>query len=199
MVNDFSDDEEDEEEEEEGGADLASEEMMRELTTFFGVHAQKVKHVLSLWNSHADLYNSLCEKWTSDTDTYREDRTYRTMKAAIDFLDVLNDVSTRRHKSWYAHLFITIVPRQMRRWGDLWRFSTRSVEGRGGRLKHIGRRMLCWRRRSATYHRTVKAKDGGSQIINQSYNSTPERQLMRAACSPEDRGHTQKRSKLATT
>ena len=79
MVNDFSDDEEDEEEEEEGGADLASEEMMRELTTFFGVHAQKVKHVLSLWNSHAVLYNSLCEKWTSDTDTYREDRTYRTM------------------------------------------------------------------------------------------------------------------------
>ena len=40
-----------------------------------------------------------------------------------------------------------VATRQKREKGDLWRFSTRSVEGRGGRLKHIGRRMICWRRR----------------------------------------------------
>ena len=39
----------------------------------------------------------------------------------------------------YAHIFMTVLPRQMRLWGDLWRFSTRSVEGRGGQLKRIGR------------------------------------------------------------
>ena len=117
------------------------------------------------------------------------------MKAALAFVNALNDISMRRHKLWYGHLFATIVLRQMRRWGDLWRFSTRSVEGRGGRLKHIGRRMLCWRRRSAKYRRTVKAKGGGSRVIEQSYTSTPERQLMRAACSREDCGHTHRRGR----
>ena len=83
----------------------------------------------------------------------------------------------------------------MRRRGDLWRFSTRSVEGRGGRLKHIGRRMICWRRRSnGKYKRTVRGK-----VIEQTYTSAPERQLMRASCSREDRAHTQKRSRVATT
>eukprot|EP00966_Prymnesium_polylepis_P127440 2947673-Prymnesium_polylepis.1 len=33
----------------------------------------------------------------------------------------------------------------MRKYGNLWRFLTRAVEGRGGRLKHIGSRMICWR------------------------------------------------------
>ena len=79
--------------------------------------------------------------------------------------------------------------------GDLWRFSTRSVEGRGGRLKHIGRRMICWRRRSiGKYTRLV-----GEKPVSQTYTSAPERQLMRAACSREDRAHTQLRSRVATT
>lgn len=83
----------------------------------------------------------------------------------------------------------------MREWGDLWRFSTRSVEGRGGRLKHIGRRMICWRRRSTgKYKRVVRGK-----VVSQTYESAPERQLMRAACSREDRAHTQSRSRVATT
>ena len=121
------------------------------------------------------------------------------MALALAFLNLLNDLSTLRHKSWYAHIFATIVPRQMRKWGDLWRFSTRSVEGRGGRLKHIGRRMICWRRRSSKYRRTIKGKDGAARVVEQSYNSAPERQLMRAACSREDRAHTQVRSRAATT
>ena len=69
------------------------------------------------------------------------------------------------------------------------------LEGRGGRLKHIGRRMICWRRRSnGKYKRTVRGK-----VIEQTYTSAPERQLMRASCSREDRAHTQKRSRLAAT
>ena len=85
-------------------------------------------------------------------------------------------------------------------WGDLWRFSTRSVEGRGGQLKRIGRRMICWRRRGkGKYQRTVRGKGGAKRVIEQSYNSAPERQLMRAACNREDRAHTQQRSRLATT
>jgi hypothetical protein len=36
-------------------------------------------------------------------------------------------------------------------------------------------------------------------VITQSYNSTPEKQLMRGACSFENRIHANKRSRLATT
>ena len=118
---------------------------------------------------------------------------------AFGYVSKLNDISTRRHKCRYGHLFATVIPRQMRRWGDLWCFSTRSVEGRGGRLKHIGRCMICWRRRSASHRRIVKRKGGGSRVIEQSYNSGPERQLMCAVCSCEDRAHTQLRSRVATT
>ena len=83
----------------------------------------------------------------------------------------------------------------MRKYGNLWRFSTRAVEGRGGRLKHIGRRMICWRRRSnGKYKRIVRGK-----VVQQTYSSAPERQLMRAACSREERAHTQQRSRVAAT
>jgi hypothetical protein len=43
------------------------------------------------------------------------------------------------------------------------------------------------------------AKGGAERVVEQSYNSAPERQLMRAACNREDRAHTQQRSRLATT
>ena len=83
----------------------------------------------------------------------------------------------------------------MRKCGNLWRFSTRAVEGRGGRLKHIGRRMVCWRLRSnGKYKRIVRGR-----VVEQTYSSAPERQLMRAACSREERAHTQQRSRVATT
>ena len=36
-------------------------------------------------------------------------------------------------------------------------------------------------------------------MIEQTYTSTPERQLMRAACAREDRAHKQLRSRVATT
>ena len=83
----------------------------------------------------------------------------------------------------------------MRQWGDLWKFSTRAVEGRGGRLKHIGRRMICWRRRSnGKYKRMIR-----DNVVSQTYTSAPEYQLMRASCAREDRAHSQKRSRVATT
>ena len=70
-----------------------------------------------------------------------------------------------------AHSVWLMASRQMREYGNLWRFSTRSVEGRGGRLKHIGRRMICWRRRSnGKYRRMVRGK-----VVEQTYTSAPER------------------------
>ena len=87
----------------------------------------------------------------------------------------------------------------MRRRGDLWPYSTRAVEGRGGQLKKIGRRIICWRRRcQGTYKRNIKRK-GATRTVVQSYGSAPEKQLMRASCFREDRAHAQKRSRVATT
>jgi hypothetical protein len=55
--------------------------------------------------------------------------------------------------------------------------------------------MICWRRRSSgKYRRVVRGK-----VVEQTYTSAPEHQLMRAACTRENRAHTQKRSRLATT
>jgi len=198
IVDDFSDSEDEEDAAGDEEADLESDEVMAELRQFFGANAAKVKSVLKMWNAYADLYNAVCDPWMADTDAYRDERAFWTLKAADACLQRLNDVSERRHKSWYPHL-MRIAALQMRVKGDLWRFSTRCVEGRGGQIKRIARRMVCWRRRCSAYKRSVKARGGGTRVITQSYNSTPERQLMRQACKREDRGHKRPRSRLATT
>ena len=154
-----------------------------------------MKTILHLWNAYADVYNACCDPWLEDTDAYREERGFQLLKAGLKFHELLNNISNRRHKSWYAANIWAVGSRQMRDWGDLWRFSTRSVEGRGGRLKHIGRRMICWRRRSSgKYSRVVRGK-----VVSQTYSSAPEHQLMRGACSREERAHTQQRSRVAAT
>lgn len=201
IVDDFSDDEDDEEIDAGEGAsgvseaDLSSDEITRELTAFFGANADTVKRILNLWNAYADVFNACDDDWIEDTDAYREERAFLLLKAGLRFHELLNGVSNFRHKSWYAANIWAVASRQMLMYGNLWRFSTRSVEGRGGRLKHIGRRMICWRRRSTgKYKRQVRGK-----VIEQTYTSAPERQLLRAAVSREERAHTQQRSRVATT
>ena len=66
-------------------ADLSSDVVLSELKAFFGINAGKVKSVLSLWNSYADIYNAYCDEWTADSDTYRDDRAFRALKAGIAF------------------------------------------------------------------------------------------------------------------
>ena len=195
-MDDWSDDDDDDE----GGddiaeADLGSDEIETELRAFFGANAAKVKTVLQLWNAYADVYNACCDEWTQDTNAYREERAFKLLKAGLEVHELLNNVSNRRHKSTYFHAMWAVASRQMKEWGDLWRFSTRAVEGRGGRLKRIGRRMICWRRRSTGKYRRIMRNN----VVEQTYDSTPERQLMRASCAREERAHTQERSRVATT
>ena len=191
-MDDFSDSDDEEDARDDEDADLNSDEIITELNELFGANAQRVKRILQLWNAYADLYSALCDPWTSDLQSYRDERAYQTLKASASLLDHLNTVSDRRHKSCYPHQFMTVVPRQMRDKGDLWRFSTRSVEGRGGRIKRISRRIVCWRRKCTSYQRSVRTKTG-HRVITQSYNSTPEKQLLRGAISYEDRSHNSKR------
>eukprot|EP00965_Chrysotila_dentata_P117565 3884497-Pleurochrysis_carterae.AAC.1 len=61
------------------------------------------------------------------------------MLAATELARQLNKVSNYKHKSWYVHMIVFIVPRQMFKHGDTWRLSTMPIESRGARLKRYGR------------------------------------------------------------
>ena len=172
---------------------------MAELTKFFGANAARVKLILKLWNAYADLFNAVCDEWKTDLQSERDERAYQVLKSSAALLDLLNTVSNHRHKCAYVQMMMTVGAKQVRARGNLWPYSTRAVEGRGGQLKKIGRRIICWRRRSqGTYKRNIRRK-GAVRTVVQGYGSPPERQLMRAACFREERAHTQKRSRVATT
>ena len=197
-MDDFSDSEDEEDEGADQEANLDSDEIMRELKELFGANAERVKRILQLWNAYADLYTACCDEWESDLQSERDERAFRVLKSSSSLLDHLNVVSDHRHKSCYPHQFMTTLSRQIRARGDLWKYSTRSVEGRGGRIKRISKKIICWRRNCKSYQRSVRTKTG-HRVITQSYNCTPEKMLMRAACHSEDRVHTNKRSLVATT
>jgi len=199
IVDDFSDSEGESEDEDDNDANLDADDIMAELTKFFGANAARVKLILKLWNAYADLFNALCDEWKTGLQSERDERAYQVLKSSAALLDLLNSVSNRRHKCAYVQMMMTVGAKQVRQRGNLWPFSTRAVEGRGGQLKKIGRRIICWRRRSqGTYKRNIRRK-GVARTVVQGYGSAPERQLMRASCFREDRTHTQKRSRVVTT
>ena len=72
-------------------------------------------------------------------------RVSRVRVAATDFAKYLNKVSDYKHKSWYVHLAIYVVPQQMYLYGDLRRFATHAIEGRGARFKRLVRRCISFR------------------------------------------------------
>ena len=65
--------------------------------------------------------------------------------AAVAFAVALNTVSDYKHKSWYVHYMVWIVPRMIYLHGDLWRFSTAAIESRNARLKRMGITCISWR------------------------------------------------------
>ena len=60
--------------------------------------------------------------------------------SATKFARYLNIASSYRHKSWYVHRVLWVVPRQLFRYGDTWRYSATAIESRGARLKRFGRK-----------------------------------------------------------
>ena len=100
-------------------------------------------------------------------------------------------VSGYKHKSWYVHLVLWVVPRQLFRYGDTWRFSTAAIESRGARLKRFGRNNASWRGRikeKITYQ--FKKRSGAVASRTTSYNSSAMEQLLKLMCAQEDAWHT---------
>ena len=109
-------------------------------------------------------------------------------------------MSNDRCVSHYLPLVAYVAPRQMAKRGDLWPYSTRAVEARGGRYKRISRRVN-HRKRSALDIKAVQnLKLGTVNFKKSAYNSSRTLQMSRAACMQEESAHgSHGRSRLATT
>ena len=101
-------------------------------TTFVHCKKQYAKAVAV----HADAHNQQMpyQQPVTEIPTERSildllHRAFTLLKAGLNHHELLNDVSMRRHKCWYANKIWAVASRQMRRYGNLWRFSTRAVEG----------------------------------------------------------------------
>ena len=95
-----------------------------------------------------------------------------------------------------------VAARQMAKVGDLWPYSTRATEARGGRYKRL-KKITCQRKRCTGYtHRGfLKGKLlGAVEFKKQRYNSSTSFQLLRGACAQEANAHRLSgRSRLRTT
>ena len=89
----------------------------------------------------------------------------------------------------------------MARNGDLWPYSTRATEARGGRYKRL-KKVTCQRRRATlpVMRGYLTKKTGIVKYKKQGYNSSTSMQLMRGACAQEISAHRLSgRNRLKTT
>ena len=109
-------------------------------------------------------------------------------------------MSNDRCVSHYLPLVAYVASRQMAKRGDLWRYSTRAVEARGGRYKRISRK-VAHRKRSALDMKSVRnLKLAAISFKKSSYNSSRTLQMARIACMQEESAHgAHGRSRLSTT
>ena len=99
-------------------------------------------------------------------------------------------ISNGRHKSYYLHLFVFVVPLMVAKYGNLWRFCTSSLEYRNARIK---KQKLSWRNGFDTKGavgaydvcaakeavRLKQEHDGRLVEFKQKYKSCPVLQMLR--------------------
>ena len=126
-----------------------------------------------------------------DTDLYRAQRALRFLKAAIKLAKALNKVSNFNHLSWYIHLLVFVVPRQLFMYGNTWRFSTAPIESRGARLKRLGRAVTNWRSlaRTACAYNYIDRRTGAKIQRMQKYVSSPVQQMLLKVALHEEMAH----------
>ena len=94
-----------------------------------------------------------------------------------------------------------VLPLQMADRGDLWPYSTRAVESRGGKYKIIRGSVTGFRKQKKEVFRAVRNRKTGSVAFKKSvYNSCSTLHMLRTSCAQEKSAHRQQgRSRLATT
>ena len=100
-------------------------------------------------------------------------------------------MSNYKHKSWYVHMICFVVPQQIFRYGNTWRFSTAPIESRGSRFKRVGRTTICWRKacHGWTSYDYTDRKTGAKKQRVQGYSSSAVQQLLTKICAQEDSWH----------
>ena len=112
-------------------------------------------------------------------------------------------MSNSRSKSQYLPMVAYVAARQMAKRGDLWPYSTRATEARGGLYKRL-KKVTCQRKRAAELGDVVRAvrneKLGVVEFKKQRYDSSTSKQLLRGAAAQEASAHRSGgRSRLKTT
>ena len=110
-------------------------------------------------------------------------------------------MSNDRCTADYLPIAAYVVPRQMAQRGDLWPYSTRAVEGRGGRYKKVRRKVVCFRKPAKEIWKAVRNVRQKSMSFRKSYyNSCSTLQTLRTVGAQEDSSHgAHGRNRLSTT
>ena len=110
-------------------------------------------------------------------------------------------MSNDRCTADYLPIAAYVVPRQMAQRGDLWPYSTRAVEGRGGRYKKVRRKVVCFRKPAKEIWKAVRNVKQKSMSFRKSYyNSCSTLQTLRTVGAQEDSSQSaHRRNRLSTT
>ena len=110
-------------------------------------------------------------------------------------------MSNDRSTADYLPLAAYIVPQQIAERGDLWPYSTRAVEGRGGRVKKVRRKVVCFRKPAKEIWKAVRnAKQKSFSFKKSYYNSCSTLQTMRTISAQEESANNlHGRNRIATT
>ena len=174
------------------GESCDTQEVRAFLRQRFGNHSGEVLNVLRFWEAYGKLFDVWMAPWTADDDAYRAKRACQFARAAADLAAKLLAVSNYKHKSWYVHMICFVVPQQIFKYGNVWRFSTAGIESRGSRLKRLGRTTVCWRKAVhgwTSYDYTVRSTGAKRQRM-QGYSSSAVQQLLVKVCAQEESWHS---------
>ena len=168
------------------GVDDATWEMLRRR---YGEHANTVHAIMKAWEGYHELSHLLSVPLEDRSLAGRQERARQVAHAAIAFAHCFEGVCTSRHRSWYLHLFVYVVPRQIERYGDLWPFSTAAIEGRGARIKRV---KVSWRSYSDKPMVCRAERRGRVSTFKRSYKSSPTIQILRMIAAAEELAHNGK-------
>jgi hypothetical protein len=130
---------------------LSVDQIAAKLESLLGSAAEKVEICLRGFHALHDLMRAVNEPWVDETNkAEREERAYRAAIAGIK-LAVQWEAAGPTHRSWYMHIMLYILPRQIAALGDLWRFSSGPLEARGASLQRSVRTNFTYRPTAAGY------------------------------------------------
>ena len=162
------------------------DDMWKTLRFRYGEHASVVHEIMKAWGYYHELSELLARPLQEDTKDAREERACEVAHAAIRFAHRFEGVCNGRHRSWYLHNFVYVVPRQIERYGALWPFSTAALESRGARIKRV---KVSWRGYCDVPKQHRRERNQRVSIFKQTYRSSPTVQIMRMIAAAEDMYH----------